>query len=100
MVVIVGAIAELEKNLITKRVQAGMRRARLEGRQIGRSPLKIDREQIVDDRRSGMSLTRVSQKHRISRATVCHLMKGSIPGEFLLPMLDPNLHGCDTAGFN
>jgi DNA invertase Pin-like site-specific DNA recombinase len=42
MVVIVGAIAELEKNLIVERVRAGMRRARLEGRQIGRSPLQIE----------------------------------------------------------
>src|ERR1700720_658672 len=49
MVVIVGAIAELEKNLIVERVRAGMRRARLEGRQIGRSPLNIDRAQLIDD---------------------------------------------------
>ena len=48
MVVIVGAIAELEKNLIVERVRAGMRRARLEGRQIGRSPLKIDRAQLIE----------------------------------------------------
>jgi DNA invertase Pin-like site-specific DNA recombinase len=75
MVVIVGAIAELEKNLIVERVRAGMRRARLEGRQIGRAPLKIDREQIVRDRRSGMSLTQVGKKHLVSRATVCRLMK-------------------------
>jgi len=75
MVVIVGAIAELEKNLIVERVRAGMRRARLEGRHIGRAPLKIDREQIVRDRRSGMSLTQVGKKHRVSRATVCRLMK-------------------------
>src|SRR5271168_2365403 len=75
MVVIVGAIAELEKNLIVERVRAGMRRARLEGRRIGRSPLNIDRERVVQDRRSGMSLTQVAKKHRISRATVCRLMK-------------------------
>jgi DNA invertase Pin-like site-specific DNA recombinase len=75
MIVIVGAIAELEKNLIVERVRAGMRRARLEGRQIGRSPLKIDRGQVVQDRRSGMSLTEVAKKHRVSRATVCRLMK-------------------------
>ncbi len=31
MVVIIGAIAELERNLIVERVRAGMRRARLEG---------------------------------------------------------------------
>jgi DNA invertase Pin-like site-specific DNA recombinase len=75
MIVIVGAIAELEKNLIVERVRAGMRRARLEGRQIGRSPLKIDRQQVVHDRRSGMSLTAVAKKYRVSRATVCRLVK-------------------------
>ena len=35
MVIIVGAIAELERSLIVERVKAGMRRAKLEGRQIG-----------------------------------------------------------------
>jgi DNA invertase Pin-like site-specific DNA recombinase len=78
MVVIVGAIAELERSLIVERVRAGMRRARLEGRQIGRTPLDIDRPQLVSDRRSGMSLTCVAKKHRISRASVCRLMKESV----------------------
>jgi DNA invertase Pin-like site-specific DNA recombinase len=75
IVVIVGAIAELERNLIIERVRAGMRRARLEGRRIGRAPLNIDRAQVVNDRRSGMSLTKVANKHRISRASVCRLMR-------------------------
>jgi DNA invertase Pin-like site-specific DNA recombinase len=75
MVVIVGAIAELERSLIVERVRAGMRRAKLEGRRIGRTPLDIDREQVVSDRRSGMSLTKVASKHRISRASVCRLMR-------------------------
>ena len=74
MVVIVGAIAELEKSLIVERVRAGMRRAKLEGRRIGRSPLDIDRDQVVRDR-SLMSLTRVAKKHRISRASVVRLVK-------------------------
>ena len=75
MVVIVGAIAELERNLIVERVKAGMRRAKLDGRQIGRSRLDVNREQVVCDRRSGMSLTNVAKKHCISRASVCRLMK-------------------------
>src|SRR5580692_7502933 len=75
MVVIVGAVAELERNLITERVRAGMRRARLEGRQIGRAPLNIDRHRVVQDRSSGMSLTQVARKHRISRASVCRFMR-------------------------
>lgn len=74
MVVIVGAIAELERSLIVERVKAGMRRAKLEGRRIGRAPLNIDRVQVVADRRSGMSLTEVAKKYRVSRATVCRLV--------------------------
>ena len=75
MMVIVGAIAELERSLIVERVKSGMRRARLEGRQIGRSRLDVDRQQVVQDRRCGMSLTVVAKKHSISRASVCRLMK-------------------------
>jgi DNA invertase Pin-like site-specific DNA recombinase len=74
MVVIVGAIAELEKSLIVERVKAGMRRAKLEGRRIGRAPLNVDRAAIVRDRLAGLSLTKVAKKHRVSRGTVCRLV--------------------------
>jgi DNA invertase Pin-like site-specific DNA recombinase len=77
MVVIVGAIAELEKSLIVERVKAGMRRAKLEGRRIGRAPLNVDRVAIVRDRLAGLSLTEVARKHRVSRATVCRLVNES-----------------------
>jgi len=77
MVVNVGAIAELEKSLIVERVKAGMRRARLEGRRIGRRPLNFDRAAIVRDRFAGLSLTEVAKKHRVSRATVCRLVNES-----------------------
>jgi hypothetical protein len=56
-----------------------MRRAKLEGRRIGRAPLKIDRQQVVADRRSGMSLTEVAKKHRVPRATVCRLVNEAGP---------------------
>jgi DNA invertase Pin-like site-specific DNA recombinase len=75
MVIIIAAISELERSLIVERVRAGMRRAKLEGRQIGRARLDVDREQVICDRRSGLSLTVVAKRHRISRASVCRLMK-------------------------
>jgi DNA invertase Pin-like site-specific DNA recombinase len=74
MIVIVAAISELERSIIVERVKSGMRRARLEGRQIGRARLDVDREQVLEDRRTGMSLTQVASKHSISRASVCRLM--------------------------
>jgi DNA invertase Pin-like site-specific DNA recombinase len=75
MIVIVAAISELERSLIVERVKSGMRRAKLEGRQIGRARLDINRAQVVTDRRGGMSLTQVAKRHSISRASVCRLMK-------------------------
>jgi DNA invertase Pin-like site-specific DNA recombinase len=42
VVVIIGAIAELERSLIVERVRVGMRRAKLEGQHIGRKPLDLD----------------------------------------------------------
>ena len=74
ILVIVSAMAELERCIIIERVRAGMRRARLEGRQIGRARLDVNRDQVIRDRRSGMSLTQVAKKHGISRASVCRLM--------------------------
>ena len=80
IVVIIGAIAELERNLIVERVRAGMRRARLEGRHIGRKPLELDREAILCDRRRGESLRKIARYHRISTATVRRVL-ASQPSE-------------------
>lgn len=70
VVVIIGVVAELERNLIVERVRAGMRRARLEGRHIGRNPLVLDEAAIRRDRASGMSLRQIAKAHLISTATV------------------------------
>jgi DNA invertase Pin-like site-specific DNA recombinase len=88
MIVIVGAISELERSLIVERVKAGMRRAKLEGRQIGRARLDVNRGQVVTDRRSGMSLTQVAKRHNISRASVCRLMKAA-NGDCALAIASP-----------
>ena len=84
---LIGSIAELESDLIRERVRAGMRRAKLEGRQIGRARLDVNREQVVIDRRLGMSLTQVAKKHCISRASVCRLMKeANCDSTFAIPV--------------
>jgi DNA invertase Pin-like site-specific DNA recombinase len=77
IVVIISAIAELERSLIVERVRAGMRRAKLEGRRIGRTPLDIDHGALVHDRLSGMSLTVVAKKYGLSRASVVRFVRES-----------------------
>lgn len=78
--VIIGAVAELERSLIIERVRAGMRRAKLEGRHIGRKPLDLDAAGIVADRTRGLSLRQIGKAHRISTATVRRILSAHQPG--------------------
>jgi DNA invertase Pin-like site-specific DNA recombinase len=74
-ITLVGSIAELERSLITERIRAGMRRARLEGQRLGRAPLDIDRAALVRDRLAGMSLTNAAKKYGVSRASVVRFVR-------------------------
>jgi DNA invertase Pin-like site-specific DNA recombinase len=76
-VTLIGSIAELERSILSERIKSGMRRVLLEGGRLGRAPLNIDRATIVRDRLSGMSLTQVAKRHRVSRATVVRLVRES-----------------------
>ena len=75
VLVIIGAIAELDRSLITERVCAGLRRAKLEGRHIGRPRLKVNREAILQNRAQGMSLNELARKHQVSKSSICKLLK-------------------------
>jgi DNA invertase Pin-like site-specific DNA recombinase len=75
IVVIIGAVAELERNLIIERVRAGMRRARLEGQHIGRNPLVLDDLAIQRDRGQGQSIRQIAKGHRVSTATIQRVLR-------------------------
>jgi DNA invertase Pin-like site-specific DNA recombinase len=75
ILVIVGAIAELERNLIIERVRAGMRRAKLEGRRLGRAPLEIDRAAVLRDRMRGLSLGQLAKTYRVSRTSIGRVLR-------------------------
>ena len=53
-----------------------MRRARLEGRRIGRRPLQLDREAIFSDRQHGHSLGQLAKTYGTSRATIHRVLHG------------------------
>src|ERR1700722_11460188 len=77
VVIIVSAVAELERNLIMERVRAGLRRARLEGRVLGRKPIAIDRVGIQRHRARGARLTQLAKAYKISRTSVERALKPS-----------------------
>jgi DNA invertase Pin-like site-specific DNA recombinase len=88
VIVIVSAVAELERNLIIERVRSGLRRARLEGRALGRRPIEIDRPALLRDRARGLSLAQLAKSYKISRTSVARTLKqseGAVPESSLTP---------------
>src|SRR2546427_2495757 len=90
MVVIISAIAELERNLIVERVKAGLRRARLEGRRIGRPSLGVDREALGRDRERGLSLAELAELHHVSETTVSRALNQTLRGGSKTPRPIPS----------
>jgi DNA invertase Pin-like site-specific DNA recombinase len=79
VVTIIGVVAELERSLIAERVKAGLRRARLEGRHIGRPALALDRDAILRDHRLGQSLGQLARTYCASRATIHRVLQQHTP---------------------
>ena len=69
------ALSQLQRTLVGEAVKTGMRRSRLERVRLGRTPLDVNRAEIVRDRALGLSLTDVAKKHGVSRGLVSRIVK-------------------------
>ncbi len=67
---IVSAVAQLERDLIRERVNAGIRHARASGKQLGRPRRIVDRDEIVRLKAEGASLREIAKKLGIGYGTV------------------------------
>ncbi len=67
---IVSAVAQLERDLIRERVNAGLRHARACGKVLGRPRRVVDREAIVRLQGEGLSLERIAATLKIGYGTV------------------------------
>ena len=67
---IVSAVAQLERDLIRERVNAGIRHARACGKQLGRPRRIVDGEELVRLQAEGASLRQIAKKLGIGYGTV------------------------------
>jgi len=67
---VLGAVAELERNLIVERVRAGLRHARSKGKQLGRPRKPVDAHEIHSLRNAGISWRAIARKLGVSVGTV------------------------------
>jgi putative DNA-invertase from lambdoid prophage Rac len=69
-----GAVAELERSLIVERVNAGLARAKREGKTLGRPQVIVDREKVSRLRTEGLSVRAIANKLHVSKSTVHNLI--------------------------
>lgn len=70
MFTIIGAMAQLERDIIRERVLVGLERARMRGVRLGRPVAEVTAEQVAQLRRDGLSLGSIGRRLHCSRATV------------------------------
>jgi len=70
MFTIIGAMAQLERDIIRERVKAGLAQARAKGVRLGRPTVRIDRAELALLHGQGRSLPEMARQLRCSRATV------------------------------
>jgi len=74
---VLGAVAELERNLIVERVRVGLGHARAKGKRLGRPKKSVDTAQITSLRAAGASWRTISRKMGVSVGTVFAAAQGS-----------------------
>jgi len=75
---VIGAVAEFERDLLIERTQAGLSRARSEGKALGRPPAlsEVQRAEVRAKRAEGASLGVLAKAYGVSRAAIQRVEKG------------------------
>jgi DNA invertase Pin-like site-specific DNA recombinase len=80
LLTMLAAVAEMERDLLVERTQAGLQRAKAQGKKLGRPAKTTDaqRQSIRDDLKCGMSVSQMARQYSVSRATVIGIRDSAI----------------------
>jgi DNA invertase Pin-like site-specific DNA recombinase len=73
---VLGAVAELERNIIRERVTAGLRRAKKEGKTLGRPRVIVDRDKVRLLHGQGNSIRIIATQLGLTKSTVHSIVAG------------------------
>ncbi len=71
---IISAVAQLERDIIAESVTAGLRRAKENGKKLGRPRASVDTEKIHWLKSKGLSLRAIAKEAGVSRTTVSDIL--------------------------
>lgn len=74
---VIAAVAEFERDLLLERTQAGLLRAKAEGKRLGRPPALTDtqHEEIARELEDGVSLGALADRYGVSRSAIQRIAK-------------------------
>jgi DNA invertase Pin-like site-specific DNA recombinase len=72
---IISAVAQLERDIISERVRAGLRRAKRSGKRLGRSRVKVSSWKLRQLHSEGLSTRQIAKKVGVSKTTVCDILR-------------------------
>ncbi len=74
---VLNAVAEFERDLLIERTQAGLQRAKLEGKQLGRpSALTVSQQDAVQEKlKAGLAIAQIAREFNTTRQTIMRLRK-------------------------
>lgn len=73
----VGAFAEFERSLIKERVHLGLKRAKQQGRVLGRPKLEVNKYNVLNLKNQGKSMRQISKELNISVGSVHNILMGT-----------------------
>ncbi len=79
---VIAAVAEFERDLLIERTQSGLRRAKDQGKRLGRPPVlsSAQQEEVRARRASGVSLAALAKEFKVTKAAVQRAEKRGLKG--------------------
>lgn len=80
MLTMLSAVAELERGLLIERTQAGLARAKAQGRTLGRKPKTTpeQRDAIRASHTTGAAVSQLAREYGVSRASILSIVKSGL----------------------
>jgi DNA invertase Pin-like site-specific DNA recombinase len=75
---IISAMSKLERDIIAERVKGGLRKARANGKRLGRARIEVDTAKVIELREQNKTIRQIAKELNLSKGTVYRTLKASL----------------------
>jgi DNA invertase Pin-like site-specific DNA recombinase len=72
---IISAMSTLERNIIAERVRGGLRKAKADGKKLGRPKSEVDTDKVIEHRKQNKSIRQIASEMNLSKGSVQRALK-------------------------